>query len=198
MYLYNNREWCKDTDGDNKPVVAIKHKIDSALIDLVNCENLIILTGLGTSLHVLDDQGNRLAPTMWNLWEEAVKRESPEDPVIHEILDIVNYHPEAGKENIETLLSHCKLAVDYLSDEVQKDKVERFVAKAEKTIHSMVDFITPDIMLDVHSDFLRRVARRANRKVRTKIFTTNYDKCFEAAGGKGGYVVIDGFRRFSR
>ncbi|MDB2384464.1 SIR2 family protein [Endozoicomonas sp.] len=43
------------------------------------------------------------------------------------------------------------------------------------------------------ADFLRRVARRSNRKVRTKIFTTNYDKCFEHAGNSGRFVVIDGF-----
>ncbi|WP_161787308.1 SIR2 family protein [Endozoicomonas numazuensis] len=47
--------------------------------------------------------------------------------------------------------------------------------------------------LPVHADFLRRVARRSNRKVRTKIFTTNYDKCFEQAGSAGRFVVIDGF-----
>jgi hypothetical protein len=197
MFLYNNQtsqKWLIDIDQtDGNEVPKAKHLIESALIDLISCENLVVLTGLGTSLHVSDSAGKKLAPTMWDLWQEATKQQDSEDPSIEEVQKIVNYQPEEGKENIETLLSHCKLAIDFLVDTTKKETIGKFVKKAERTIHTMCDFLSTEVELDIHSDFLRRIARRTNRKVRTKVFTTNYDKCFETAGGQNGYVLTDGF-----
>src|SRR5688572_18341298 len=64
-------------------------EISRSLSDCFRCNNLVVLTGLGTSLHVniapppedkpLDRKpavGKRIAPTMWDLWvavEEADK-----------------------------------------------------------------------------------------------------------------------------
>ncbi len=40
---------------------------------------------------------------------------------------------------------------------------------------------------------LRKVARRSSRQPRMKLFTTNYDRCFEKAATKARFTVIDGF-----
>jgi hypothetical protein len=195
MFLFNHTttgEWKADfttESGEAKPLA--KPQIDKSLLELVGCENLIVLTGLGTSLHVTDFLGDKLAPTMWDLWEAA--KAAVGDLNFNQILDDVNYHPEEGQENIEILLSNCKLANDFLPEGDVTDRVTAFVVATEKLIHEKCSFLEPDLDLDVHSDFLCRIARRSNRKIRTKIFTTNYDKCFEQAGNHNGYVVVDGF-----
>jgi hypothetical protein len=40
---------------------------------------------------------------------------------------------------------------------------------------------------------VRKIARRGIRKPRAKLFTTNYDLCFETAAQGQQFVVIDGF-----
>jgi len=47
--------------------------------------------------------------------------------------------------------------------------------------------------LHAHCIFLHRLSRRRARDTRLKLFTTNYDLCFEIAAGRQGGVVIDGF-----
>jgi hypothetical protein len=47
--------------------------------------------------------------------------------------------------------------------------------------------------LSVHKEFLRRLARRRARDTRLRLFTTNYDLCFERAAGELGLVAVDGF-----
>jgi hypothetical protein len=64
---------------------------------------------------------------------------------------------------------------------------------AERVIRQKVDFLKDLTQLPVHEAFLRRVARRSARRARTKIFTTNYDLCFERAARRSGFVVVDGF-----
>lgn len=49
---------------------------------------------------------------------------------------------------------------------------------------------------------LRKLARRRTRDPRLKVFTTNYDMCFETASSDLGMMVVDGFsytrkRRFN-
>lgn len=195
MHLYNHltgKNWQiseEEEDGEIKELS--KAKIDRTLLELIGCENLLVLSGLGSSLHLKDQAEINLAPTMWDLWCAA--KETATEKIFNKILDAVNYHPETKKESIEVLLSNCKMAVDFLDDEKIQKEVSKFVIETEKIIHQKCDFLDEKTELNLHSDFLRRVARRSNRKVRTKIFTTNYDKCFEQAGNNNGYVVIDGF-----
>src|SRR5205814_1733433 len=44
-----------------------------------------------------------------------------------------------------------------------------------------------------HRNFVRKIARRGIRKPRARIFTTNYDLCFEEAARGQQFVIIDGF-----
>ncbi|WP_255504250.1 SIR2 family protein [Cupriavidus sp. UME77] len=134
---------------------------------------------------------------MRDLWARVQSRQNaaapavnPPDPTFVQILDIVG-HP-ATTQDIEALLSRCRLAEAFLGGP-PKDAVVRFIALAEANIIEATNFVTWDHPLPVHTEFLRRVARRSQRKSRAKIFTTNYDRCFEEAGRQGRYVVVDGF-----
>lgn len=159
------------------------------LSDVFRCNNLVVLAGLGTSLCVKTIAGKSMAPTMWHLWDQVsapyIKAGS-----FDQVLKLVRQ--PGGDTNLEALLSRCKLAQDFL-DGPDKDLVSEFVQSAEALIYQAVNFIKPGQPLPAHSEFLRRAARRSNRRSRTKLFTTNYDKCFEEAGRQGRYVVVDGF-----
>ena len=168
------------------------------LSDVLRCNNLVVLSGLGTSLCVEPfQQGGPKAPTMWDLWQQVkIKQDAasigaaPPGPTFDQLLTIVG-HPQAISD-IEALMSRCRLAESFLNGPA-KEEVVKFVALAETHIIAATNFVFTDHHLPVHTEFLRRVARRPQRKLRAKIFTTNYDRCFEEAGRQGRYVVVDGF-----
>lgn len=169
-----------------------------ALSDVLLCKNLVILSGLGTSLCVQPaGPGGALAPTMAALWARVEQRQNvdaaamnPAGPDFLNILNLVG-HPRE-RQDIEALLSRCRLAESFLLG-LEKAHVAGFIARAEAEIITATNFVVVNHPLPVHAEFLRRVARRSQRKSRAKIFTTNYDRCFEEAGRQGRYVVVDGF-----
>ena len=75
-----NQEWLEEqlepvegadeeaADDGNRPDPA-RQEIDRALSDIIRSRNLIVLTGLGTSLCVKDGDDNAKAPTMGVLWQ---------------------------------------------------------------------------------------------------------------------------------
>ena len=162
------------------------------LSDVFRCNNLVVLAGLGTSLCLRSiADGTSLAPTMAALWQRVRQsHEVADDPPWNELLALVRH--VAGDENLESLLSRCRLAEQFLVDD-ELTKVKAFIALAEAEIVAAVDFLRDGQPLAEHGEFLRRAARRSNRKLRTKVFTTNYDRCFEEAARQGRFVVIDGF-----
>jgi hypothetical protein len=163
---------------------ATRQRFERQLTDVLLAENLVILTGLGTSMCVKGDDGRPLAPTMQNLWEAAkTKAGSAFDSVMQK----VNY--VEAIENIEFLLSRCQMAEKLKSDAV----IKNFVEETEKLIVEMCRFLKDGLNLSIHEAFLRKVARRSTRLPRAKLFTTNYDLCFETAASKARFVVTDGF-----
>ena len=182
-------------DGDahnasSKPDPA-EQEIERVLSDVFRCNNLVVLAGLGTSLCVLDEAGRALAPTMPALLNAVrVAHQQVNDPPWDELLTLVRHDP--ADSNLEALLSRCRLAEQFLVDDELR-KVTAFIALAEKEIVQAVDFLSEGHDLRHHREFLRRAARRSNRKLRTKVFTTNYDRCFEEAARQSRFVVIDGF-----
>ncbi|EHK80063.1 hypothetical protein SM0020_01140 [Sinorhizobium meliloti CCNWSX0020] len=111
-------------------------------------------------------------------------------PTWAEVLEIAR-QPE-GNTNIEELLSRCKTAEGFEQGENQT-KIQRFIADAECIIRTKVDFLDPSETLPLHEGFLRKLGRRSTRRERLKLFTTNYDRCFEHAAQRAGFVVMDGF-----
>lgn len=203
----NNGNWkavqqeTKDEDGKPLPDEA-RGEIFRTLSDCFRCSNLVVLTGLGTSLHVnvsappanapfarTPIAGKRVAPTMGDLWRSCAAKSKD---IFDEVRALVRF-PDEHSGNIEALLSYCKIAEDFVDDEECKAKIKKFIEIAENTVRDEVRFLEADDDVSLHADFLRRLARRSTRKLRTKLFTTNYDLCFEYAARKGRYVVIDGF-----
>ncbi|MGB8816808.1 MAG: SIR2 family protein [Rhizobiaceae bacterium] len=176
-----------------QPDIALE-EINRVLSDVIRAHKLIVLTGLGTSLCVKNPAGQNKAPTMRDLWN-AVKHEyeQPGDaarPTWNEVLEIAR-QPE-NNENIEELLSRCKSAEGFENGDRQT-KILRFISDAERVIRTKVDFLDQSEPLDLHEVFLRKLGRRSNRRERLKLFTTNYDRCFEHAAQRTGFVVMDGF-----
>lgn len=187
-----SKEWLHKKESVEGKADPAEQEARRVLSDLFRCNNLVVLSGLGTSLCVKDPgTGARLAPTMWDLWTsvEAKYQEAKGKPW-NDILKLVRH--KAEDTNLETLLSRCRLAEDFLEGE-ELNSLKEFITIAEADIKEKVDFLKAEQALPAHLEFLRRVARRSNRKSRAKIFTTNYDRCFEEAGRQGRYVVIDGF-----
>lgn len=179
-----------------------KAEAKRALSDIMRCSNLVVLAGLGTSLCVQPAVANGpKAPTMGDLWKEiSVKQDAsavagnPNGPTFAQLLELVGHPP--SKTDIEALMSRCRLAESFLTG-ASKDEVTKFVGLAEAFIMDATNFVVPDHPLAIHAEFLRRAARRPQRKSRMKVFTTNYDRCFEEAGRQGRYVVVDGFSHTS-
>ena len=109
---------------------AAKDEIKRVLSDAFRCKNLVVLTGLGTSLHVninkdiwdlLGDrvviEGKKIAPTMGDLWEKA-KTKSGKN--FEKVLKISRF-PDSDlkfKKNIEALLSYCKIGAEFADKKI--------------------------------------------------------------------------------
>lgn len=166
-----------------------------SLTEFFRSENLVVLTGLGTSLCIEGDDDKPLAPSMWDLWTTIEERVTPE--VFQEVCIHVRQPKQRKKKptdpeftpDIELLLSKCIVAQEFQAT----TKVSDFITKAESTIVELCDFLQDDTPLAVHEAFLRRIARRPTRLPRTKLFTTNYDLAFETAASRLQFVAVDGF-----
>jgi hypothetical protein len=154
-------------------------EIDEYLQSVLTTPNLVVLAGSGCS------HGNVGGPSMGDLWSKAKEIEG--------FGDARSYvkHPE-NDEWIENLLSRCQLAKDFL-DEAGGKTVAEFLTAAESMIWKECSGFLKDANLEGHKTFLRRMARRRMRAPRLKVFTTNYDLCFEAAASAIGITPIDGF-----
>ena len=189
-------------EAPNEERDIAKDEIKRVLSDCFRCNNLVILTGLGTSLHVnaqwdesgkrTPDAGKKMAPTMTDLWEKAANASGAQ---FDKVLALTKFPNDDAKfkNNIEALLSYCKIAAEFTDGDENKKAIKSFIQAAEEIIRMEVDFLAADDDVTVHAELLRKIARRSSRKVRAKIFTTNYDLCFEQAARQGRYVVIDGF-----
>lgn len=174
---------------DEKTLPGSRRNIATALTDCLTTSNLVILSGLGTSLCVNNSAG-KTAPKMWDLWQ-AVHAQFTE---IEKVKIAIHYSPPEGEENIEAFLSKCKGALDFLPEnDANYALIKQFIGVAEKVIKSLVSFVDDETILRDHAHFLRKIARRSARKSRAKIFTTNYDLCFEVAASQCRFVVVDGF-----
>lgn len=163
----------------------------------VRSQNLAVLAGLGTSLCVTNG-GVRLAPTMLDLLAKAKARfteldRSQKKADGHHWADFEKLsNVQKDCKDLEYFMSRATIAVGFLAAD-EATRIESYLAEAEEVIRSAVDFMKDYVDLTVHESFLRRVARRSSRRSRTKLFTTNYDLCFEMAARRSAFVVIDGF-----
>lgn len=195
LTTYTKGEWTDLSPGEGEEGVNYTDQLRQSLIEFLRSPNLIVLTGLGTSLCIKDDSGKKLAPTMRNLWDTIEERVKPE--VFTEICTLVRHRtktdPDTGEKtfvaDIELLLSKCLVFQQYRPS----PKVRKFIRQAEAVIVELCDFLDEDSTLAVHEAFLRKIGRRPTRHPRTKLFTTNYDTAFETAASRIHFTVVDGF-----
>ncbi len=163
--------------------------LKSKLISFLEHDYLNILCGLGTSLDCTSE-GKKVAPTMGDLWS-GIKTQKEE--LLLKVIELTPY--DSSDDNIEELLSCCKLAMGFYKEGSKEYKaVEEFVTFAENLIVDRCNFCEDDKLdLSSHQSFLLKFARRGNKSRRANLFTTNYDLVFEVAASNTGYILNDGF-----
>ncbi|MNZ36149.1 hypothetical protein D3C78_535620 [compost metagenome] len=148
--------------------------------------NLGFFAGSGTSLAPVG------GPSMWELWRLAMCEPGSNDltqDAVH-VMEKVRYLERAAP-NIEHFLSQCDAYLAFSPDPVVSSFVNRVKALILRACSDFLELPTSDI--SAYENLLQKLARRRVRDPRLKIFTTNYDMCFETAASRLGMVAIDGF-----
>lgn len=185
-------DWAASMDSEKSDQAAIhrteqnRQKLDQLLTEVLLSENLVVLAGLGTTLCLNQPGKSHMAPQMSDLWAAAAEKVGAK---LSELKTKVNYSTPPEGDNIETLLSQCQLS-QALHPSAE---VAQFITETESIIVGKCRFVKDSTDLTVHEAFLRKVAKRSTRQPRTKIFTTNYDLCFETAASHTRFVLVDGF-----
>jgi len=185
----NGIEWMEietDSEEKEKKTACDQNKIffNELLLSSMQMQNIVVLSGSGTSL----DAGG---PSMFNLWESCTKEGGEYSDSANNIFSEVKYDGSDDKKvNIEELLSLCEAFLQINED---AKEVNDFVEHCKTKILESCNFDTTEDLLDGHKTFIHRLSRRRVRDSRLKVFTTNYDTCFEKAASQQGVVVIDGF-----
>lgn len=161
-----------------------QEKLNQQLLSAMQMQNLVVLAGSGTSL------GKPNGPSMKDLWDKCTKSNNEYTDAAKVVFKQTDYDISSeAKVNIEEFLSLCEAHLTIKEDTAIKD----FVEECKKKILSACSFKKTDAILSGHKTFIHRLSRRRVRDSRLKLFTTNYDTCFEEAAGSHGIVVIDGF-----
>jgi hypothetical protein len=155
-----------------------KRKLHETLLASLQMQNVVVLAGSGSSLAAG-------GPSMGDLWDLAVG-ETPND-FAKRVAGLVNY--PIDDKNIEEFLSRAE---GYLGLRNDTD-VETFLHQSKREILERCSVFIDAADLGAHRTFLHRLSRRRVRDHRLKVFTTNYDLCFERAAGELGCVAVDGF-----
>lgn len=161
-----------------------KRALDEMLLYSLQMPNLVVLAGSGTSL------GDVSGPSMVDLWNYAINDglDGPTKEAL-KIMKRIKFDDENEGKNIEALLSQCEA---YLQLKEAKN-VRKFVEHCKRVTLSKCSEFLKDEKLEGHRTFLHRLSRRRVRDPRLKVFTTNYDLCFERAASLQSLIIIDGF-----
>lgn len=181
----------KSINEESKNGISPISDLKSCLLSSLQMQHVAVLAGCGTSL------GNVKGPSMQDLWDVCThstsdKSDSKNAKTVTAVKKRVKFDETLGN-NIEALLSRCEAYLDLYPHDKSVDK---FIKESKRAILGKCsEFLNePDkSQLEGHRTFLQRLARRRVRDPRLKIFTTNYDLCFERVAGELGLVVVDGF-----
>lgn len=170
-------------------------------------ENLIILTGAGSSVGIGKDikigeetkeRKGRLLAELWDDVKEVISEE-----ILYEFCKLVKYEDKFKNEgedeqyvkNLEKLLSLANISKNYVEhtpvDGKQKIVIEDIIKKIEEVIKTNCTLKLPENA--PHTLFIEKITKRKVTLPRVKIFTLNYDTLFEQAGRKKNFTIIDGF-----
>lgn len=180
-------------DGQSK--VGAAGEISSALLNVLNSTNVVVLTGTGSSFAASNPPLRPSPAGMGEVWNAV--REATGEAVFDVVVGTFGNARTAG--NIEKLLSMCRLYLELnetVPDEEPNEEHQRiaaFATDAESAILRRVDVVDATTNLDAHLALVQKIGRRGARKPRAKLFTTNYDLCFEEVARRSRFTLIDGF-----
>lgn len=165
-------------DESQEGVRKAKDELKNMLLASLQMQHLVVLAGSGCSR-------SAGGPSMQDIWNRAVGKKPTEDA--KETAKKVNH--DLADKNIEALLSRVEAFLQVNQDEA----VRKFLGSSKQVILDQCStFLDPDKLND-HETFLHRLSRRRVRDQRLKVFTTNYDLCYERAAAALGGVALDGF-----
>lgn len=181
-----------NAEGDRIEDPGTQRAVESSLLNILNATNVAVLTGTGSSFAATNTPEKLTPAGMWDIWK-AVEAEVGA-PAFAEICN--TFASAKIDNNIERLLTLCKLFLELhetaVEDKTYK-KINTFVERAETAILARVDFVDRTTNLDAHAGLIQKIGRRGARKARMRLFTTNYDLCFEEAARRHRFTIIDGF-----
>jgi hypothetical protein len=160
---------------------------EASMRAILESETLVVLTGLGTSLELMNRPEGQTAtpsgaPSMNDLFVAVEKLEGYDD--------FKHISPQAVSDrDVELLLSAFQAELSLRNDE----NLAKLVAASEQVVAESCRFVNESTDLGYHERFLRGIVRRQDRLARPQLFTTNYDLAFEAAAERAHIHVIDGF-----
>lgn len=166
------------SDESQKEVRKAKDKLKNALLASLQMQHLVVLAGSGCSR-------SAGGPSMLDLWNRAVGEEPT--AAAKETATKVNHDLE--DKNIEAFLSRVEAFLRVNEDEA----VNTFLNSSKQVILDQCSTFLDPGKLNDHETFLHRLSRRRVRDQRLKVFTTNYDICYERAAAALGGVALDGF-----
>lgn len=202
-FKHSNHQWKElivpagCTKEEKEEIETNKQKICEILLQALQMPNLAFFAGSGTSL------GETNAPSMWNLWQFAMVI-NPEDKTCgdltneaKEIVKKVNYQ-DLTNPNIEHFLSNCDAYLNIYENNIE---VKAFIKRVKTIILEKCSLNFEDMTkhnISTHEQLINKLSKRRARDPRLKVFTTNYDLCFETAASNLGKVVINGFSYTSK
>lgn len=203
----------KFEDENNNPnklayALATKRKKYSEFLNN-QFENLIILTGAGSSVGIGDnilikdvstERKGRLLAQLWDDVSVAIT-----EKILNRFCVLVKYDDKYKEKeedvdlkyikNLEKLLSLANIARNYVTDvPLEKETaldIEDIINQIEKIIKVNCTLKLPENA--PHSIFIEKITKRKVTLPRVKVFTLNYDTLFEQAGRKKNFTIIDGF-----
>ncbi|WP_417884564.1 SIR2 family protein [Zunongwangia sp.] len=190
VYIDDSLVEFEEEDKQDKLEYAIKTKRNKYQKFLnKQFENLIVLTGAGSSVGIGEKNKGRLLSHLWDDTKEKLGEEK-----LNHFCELVNYNSkdENGNyvKNLEKLLSIANAAKDFVAS-TKEINIPKTIKEIEKLIKSKCELVLPKDA--PHHTFLEKITRRKVTLPRAKIFNLNYDTLFEQAGRKGNFTIIDGF-----
>ena len=170
-------EWQSTIDEEGGPTAA-RDALRQLLLSSLQMPNLVVLAGSGCSIAAG-------GPSMADLWLSAVGE--PPSEAAAKVAATVNH--DLADQNIEGLMSRVEAYLQVMEDA----DASAFLDDSKGTVLKECSQFLEGADLSHHLTLLHRMSRRRVRDQRLKIFTTNYDLCFERAVSELGGVALDGF-----
>lgn len=166
------------TEAQQDAIKRANELLKNTLLQSLQMQHLILLAGSGCSLYAG-------GPSMANLWNAVIDGSLSKDAI--QFASQVKY--DLSYQNIEAFLSQIEAYLSFCPD----TPLQTFLKDAQSEILKKCSQFIESANLDAHKRLLHRLSRRRTRDQRLRVFTTNYDVCFERAAASIGCVAMDGF-----